>query len=120
MDETPDPTSDHYEAKDKNQESENGSNHVSPLLHESTGRGPPTQPRLQKLLHELHASESGYCSWNDTGTFGNKSDIAMLDSLMARLRGDAEGGLTAIAKEIGITKGAASKVAQRLKKRVGG
>jgi DNA-binding MarR family transcriptional regulator len=46
----------------------------------------------------------------------NKSDLAMLDSLVARLRGDAKGGLTAIADEIGITKGAASKVAQRLKK----
>jgi hypothetical protein len=50
----------------------------------------------------------------------NKSDLAMLDSLVARLRGDAKGGLTAIADEIGITKGAASKVAQRLKKRVAG
>jgi hypothetical protein len=50
----------------------------------------------------------------------NKSDIAMLDSLVARLRGDAKGGLTAIAEEIGITKGAASKVAQRLKKRLAG
>jgi hypothetical protein len=49
----------------------------------------------------------------------NKSDIAMLDSLVARLRGDATGGLTAIAKDIGITKGAASKVAGRLRKAVG-
>jgi hypothetical protein len=50
----------------------------------------------------------------------NKSDLAMLDSLVARQRGDAKGGLTAIADEIGMTKGAASKVAQRLKKRVAG
>jgi DNA-directed RNA polymerase specialized sigma subunit len=49
----------------------------------------------------------------------NRSDIDMLDSLVARLRGDAEGGLSEIAKEIGITKGAASKVVVRLKKAVG-
>jgi hypothetical protein len=43
----------------------------------------------------------------------------MLDSLVARLRGNSEGGLTKIAQEIGITKGAASKAFQRLKKRAG-
>ena len=49
----------------------------------------------------------------------NKSDIDMLDALVERLRGDAEGGLIEVAKEIGITKGAASKVVQRLKRAVG-
>jgi hypothetical protein len=49
----------------------------------------------------------------------NKNDIAMLDALEARLRGNAKGGLVQVAKEIGITKGAASKVAGRLKKAVG-
>jgi hypothetical protein len=48
----------------------------------------------------------------------NKNDIAMLDALEARLRGDAEGGLSVVAKEIGITKGAASKVVTRLKKAI--
>ena len=47
-------------------------------------------------------------------TLTNKTDI---DSLVARLRGDVRGGLSAIAEEIGITKGAASKAFQRLKKR---
>jgi hypothetical protein len=50
-------------------------------------------------------------------TLTNKTDIEMLDSLVARLRGDVRGGLSAIAEEIGITKGAASKAFQRLKKR---
>jgi hypothetical protein len=47
-------------------------------------------------------------------TLTNKNDVAMLDALVARLNGNAVGGLTAIAKDIGITKGAASKVARRL------
>jgi hypothetical protein len=49
----------------------------------------------------------------------DKNDIAMLDRLVARLRGDAVGGLSEIASEIGITKGAASKVSERLKKAIG-
>ena len=49
----------------------------------------------------------------------NENDIAVLDQAIARLRGDAAGGLSAIAKEIGITKGAASKVVVRLKKAAG-
>ena len=49
----------------------------------------------------------------------NKSDIDMLDALEARLRGEADGGLVEVAKEIGITKGAASKVVRRLKRAVG-
>ena len=52
-------------------------------------------------------------------TLTNKTEIDMLNGLEARLRGDAEGGLIEIAKEIGITKGAASKVVQRLKRKIG-
>ena len=48
----------------------------------------------------------------------NTTDIAMLDSVIARVKnpGDTKGTLSEIAKEIGITKGAASKVAARLRK----
>ena len=52
-------------------------------------------------------------------TLTNKSEIDMLDALEAQLRGDADGGLVEVAKEIGITKGAASKVVRRLKRAVG-
>src|SRR5262249_38144040 len=48
----------------------------------------------------------------------NTTDIAMLDSVIARVKnpGDTKGTLSESAKEIGITKGAASKVAARLRK----
>jgi hypothetical protein len=48
----------------------------------------------------------------------NTTDIALLDSVIARVKnpGDTKGTLSEIAKEIGITKGVASKVAARLRK----
>jgi hypothetical protein len=52
-------------------------------------------------------------------TLTNKTEIDMPDALEARLHGVAGGGLIDVAKEIGITKGAASKVVQRLKRAVG-
>lgn len=44
----------------------------------------------------------------------NKNDIAMLDRLIERLKGTSSGGLSQMAKEIGVTKGAGSKIADRL------
>ena len=51
-------------------------------------------------------------------TLTNPTDIAVLDSVVERLRSpsDTKGALSEIAEEIGVTKGTVSKSAARLRK----
>jgi hypothetical protein len=95
------------------QDGSNGESDWKTTLHDTiaAGRGGMAlEQEMQEALAKAAAIRP---------TLTNKTDIEMLDSLVARLRGNSEGGLTKIAQEIGITKGAASKAFQRLKKRAG-
>ena len=83
-------------------------------LHDSVA-APDTSSTYEK---ELQAAMEAVKALRPT--LANKNEIAVLDALEARLEGRASGGFDQMAKELGMLKGTASKVAHRLAKLIRG